>query len=64
VFYRLDLENFNLEKIYDNHLLAQKTNYNPDDFTSDYVHFESKDGTKVPLTIIRRKDVLPSLDEP
>ena len=45
-------------------MLAQKTNYNPDDFTSDYVHFESKDGTKVPLTIIRRKDVLPSLDEP
>lgn len=62
-FYRLDLQSFNLEKIYDNHFLTEKTGYNPDDFTSDYVQFESKDGTKVPLSIIRRKDVLPSVEE-
>jgi prolyl oligopeptidase PreP (S9A serine peptidase family) len=63
VFYKLDLDSFNLEKVYDNHFLAQNSNYDAEDFTSDYVHFESKDGTSVPMTIIRRKDVLASVSE-
>lgn len=41
----------------------QATGYDPDEFVSDYIHFTSKDGTQVPLSIIRKKNVLPSLSE-
>jgi prolyl oligopeptidase len=61
-FYKLDLENYNLETIFDNHFLMEKTGYNPNDYVSDFIHFTSKDGTEVPLSIIRKKEVLPSLD--
>ena len=39
VFYKLDLDSFKLERVYDNHFLAQKLNYDPADFVSDYVQF-------------------------
>jgi prolyl oligopeptidase len=42
--------------------MIEKTGYNEDDYISDYTSFKSKDGTTVPMTIIRKKSVLPSLD--
>jgi prolyl oligopeptidase len=34
------------------------------DFATDQAWFESKDGTKVPMFLIRKKSVLPSVDNP
>lgn len=36
---------------------------NLSDFTTDQAWFDSKDGTKVPMFLIRKKSVLPSLDK-
>ena len=36
--------------------------YNPDDYHTDQVFYKSKDGTKVPMFLIRKKSTLASLD--
>lgn len=36
--------------------------YNPDLFQTDRVFYNSKDGTRIPLFLIRKKSVLPSVD--
>jgi len=58
------MKNYSLETFFDSKFFKQKTGYDPEDFVSDHVEFESKDGTKVPLSIIRKKDTLPSLESP
>lgn len=35
---------------------------NTDDFTTDQVWYTSKDGTKVPIFMVRKKTTLPSVD--
>lgn len=60
-YYRLDLDTHKLERFYRNKQFLDKTGYNPDDYIDDYIMFPSKDGTMVPMTIIRKKSVLPSL---
>jgi prolyl oligopeptidase len=63
-FFRLNMETLNLERFWQNKELVDKTGYNEDEFVSDLTHFKSKDGTSVPITIIRKKSILPSLDTP
>lgn len=36
--------------------------YNEDDYVVDRIFYPSKDGTQVPMFIVRSKDVLPTLD--
>jgi prolyl oligopeptidase len=61
-YFRLDLDNYKLETLFDSKFFKEKTDYDPEDYISDHILFKSKDGTDVPLTIIRKKDVLPTLD--
>ena len=63
-FFKLDMTNYSIETFFDSKFFKKKTNYDPDDYISDHIEFESKDGTKVPLSIIRKKETLPNLDEP
>ena len=35
--------------------------FNPDDFITEQVFYKSKDGTKIPMFIVRKKTTLPSL---
>lgn len=62
VYYRLDLETFKLVEIYKPDGYLKSTGYNPDDYLYDLIEFKSKDGTMVPLSIIRKKEVLPTID--
>ena len=59
---KMDMKNYSLETLFDSKFFKEKTGYDPEDYISDHVEFESKDGTKVPLTLIRKKETLPSLD--
>jgi len=36
--------------------------YKADDYKTDQVFFTSKDGTKVPMFLVRKKSLLPTLD--
>jgi len=44
--------------------MIEKTGYHEEDYISDYITYKSSDGTEVPMTIIRKKSTLPSLDQP
>jgi len=59
--FRLDMNTFELEAIRATNITHLGMNLT--DFTTDQVWYESKDGTKVPMFIIRKKSVLGSLDE-
>lgn len=61
-FYSLNLVTFELENFWHNKQLFDKTGYNPEEYLSDYTTYKSKDGTIVPMTVIRKKSVLPTLD--
>jgi prolyl oligopeptidase len=61
-FYSLNLHSYYLEQFWFNKQLLEKSGYKEDLFTSDYTQYKSKDGTIVPMTIIRKKSVLPTLD--
>ncbi len=41
-----------------------KLAFDPDDFVTEQVFYESKDGTKIPMFISHRKDVTPNGDRP
>ena len=63
-FLSLNLESLETSVFFVNKALQMQTGYNASDYISDYVTYKSKhDGTEVPLTIIRKKSVLPSLDK-
>jgi len=36
--------------------------FNPEDYKTDQVFFKSKDGTKIPMFIVRKKSLLPTLE--
>jgi len=59
--FRLDMNSFQLEAIRRTNMKDLKLNLT--DFTTDQVWYESRDGTKVPMFLIRKKSVLGSLDE-
>ena len=42
--------------------LPDKT-FNPDDYIEEQVFYKSKDGTQIPMYIVRKKDTLPSLSQ-
>jgi prolyl oligopeptidase len=58
--YRLDLHSYQMKSL----LTPQFENIklNMSDFVTDQAWYKSKDGTKVPMYLIRKKKVLPSLD--
>ena len=39
------MDTYELETLYNSSHFFESTGYNPDDYTSDFIHFESKDGT-------------------
>lgn len=47
------------KEIYTHPVLDEKINLK--DFKTDLVHYKSKDGTEIPMFIVRKKSVLPSL---
>jgi prolyl oligopeptidase len=64
-YYRLDMETYQLNEFYKpSNEFLKSTGLNPDDLIYDLVEFKSKDGTMVPLSIIRKKETLPSLGTP
>lgn len=50
--YRLDVEKNTSEKYY-----APTIDFNPEEYESTQIFFESKDGTKVPMTVTHRKGI-------
>lgn len=63
-FMSLNMGDYSLETFFDSKFFKEKLHYDPDDYISDHVEFKSKDGAMVPLSIIRKKDTLPSLENP
>lgn len=63
-YYRLDLDSIKLERFYRNKAFFDKTGYKEDEYIDEYIQYPSKDGTMVPMTIIRKKSVLPDLSHP
>ena len=61
-FLSLNFNTLETSVFFQNKALTNATGYNASDYTSDYITYKNKDGTDVPLTIIRKKSVLPSLD--
>ena len=59
--YELNVDNFQL-KVIKKSELPDKT-YNPDDYTQDQIFYKSKDGTEIPMFIVRKKTNLPSLTQ-
>ena len=59
--YRFDLKTFKQELI-SRSKLPDNINLNLDEFTQDLIHFKSKDGTEVPMFIVRKKKNLPDVN--
>lgn len=59
--YRLDLHTYNIKSLLAPQFENIKLNFS--DFVTDQAWFKSKDGTKVPMYLIRKKSTLPSLDK-
>jgi prolyl oligopeptidase len=59
--YRLDMNSYEVKSLRRPKLEHLKLNLN--DFTTDQAWYTSYDGTKVPMFLIRKKSILPSLDK-
>lgn len=55
------MKNGNLDQVYAHPVIDQKINLK--DFKSDLTYYKSKDGTEIPLFIVRKKSVLPTLKD-
>ena len=62
-FYRLDLANYDQDHFFKNKEYKQVTGYDYRNFAVDHITYKSKDGTSVPMTLIRKKKVLKSLKD-
>lgn len=58
-YFHLNMKDYKLQKLRST-ILSDK-NYKPDDFKTDQVFFTSKDGTRVPMFLVRKKSLLPTI---
>lgn len=58
--FRLDMNTYEVQTLRRPRL--EHLSLNISDFTTDQVWYDSKDGTKIPMFIIRKKKVLPSIN--
>lgn len=59
-FFYLNMQTFKVEKLRDSKL--KDHTFKTEDYVTDQVFFKSKDGTKVPMFVTRKKSLLPTLD--
>jgi prolyl oligopeptidase len=62
-FYRLDLATYDQDHFFKNKEYKHVTGYDYKNFAVDHITYKSKDGTSVPMTLIRKKKVLKSLKD-
>ena len=59
--YRIDMTNFEQERLHVTQLAAGSPD--PSEFATDQVKYKSKDGTVVPMFVVRRKTTLASMND-
>ena len=57
--YRVDMDTFEVKQIAKTELGALKV----EEFITDQVWYKSKDGTRIPMFVIRKKSVLQSMED-
>ena len=58
--YQVDMTNFSVKPVRKS-LFAESSKLNLGDFITDQVFYKSKDGTSIPMSIVRKKSTLPTL---
>jgi prolyl oligopeptidase len=62
-FYRLDLNTYELEHFFKNKDYKKVAGWNVKNYAVDHITYKSKDGTRVPMTLVGKKKVLKSLKD-